>query len=37
MANDDWRMSFRGECVEICNLRINSATLLWTFIMNSTS
>jgi hypothetical protein len=36
MAKDDWRFSFRGECVEIVNLRINSATLLWTFVMNST-
>jgi hypothetical protein len=37
MAKDDWRLSFRGECVEIGNLRINSATLVCTFIMNSTS
>jgi len=37
MAKDDWRLSFRGEYVETCNLSINSATLLWTFIMKSTS
>jgi len=34
MAKDDWRLSFRGECVETCNLRINSATLLWTLLWN---
>jgi hypothetical protein len=37
MAKDDGRLSFREECVELCNLRVNSATLFWTFIMNSTS